>query len=83
MKSPGGIEAWLVRDTTVPLVAMTFAFTGGANQDPEVKPGVSYLTAALLDDGAGELDAKAFQQRLEENAVSSASPPAATISRAR
>jgi zinc protease len=67
--SPGGIEAWLVRDPTVPLVAMDFAFTGGANQDPEVKPGVSYLTAALLDDGAGELDAKAFHQRIEENAV--------------
>jgi zinc protease len=69
VKSPGGIEAWLVRDPTVPLVAMDFAFAGGANQDPEVKPGVSYLTAALLDDGAGELDAKAFQQRIEENAV--------------
>jgi zinc protease len=69
VKSPGGIEAWLVRDKTVPVVAMDFAFDGGANQDPEVKPGVSYLTAALLDDGAGELDTKAFQQRIEENAV--------------
>jgi zinc protease len=69
VKSPGGIEAWLVRDTTIPLVSMDFAFTGGANQDPEVKPGVSYITAALLDDGAGSYDAKAFQQRIEENAV--------------
>ena len=69
VRSPGGIEAWLVRDTTIPLVAMTFAFTGGANQDPALKPGVSFLTAALLDDGAGELDAKAFQQRLEEHAI--------------
>ena len=67
--SPGGIEAWLVRDATIPLIAMDFAFTGGANQDPEQKPGVSYLTAALLDDGAGELDAKAFQQRIEETAT--------------
>ena len=58
-----------MRDPTVPLIAMDFAFTGGANQDPEVKPGVSYLTSALLDDGAGELDAKVFQQRIEENAV--------------
>ncbi len=38
--SPGGIEAWLVRDPTVPLIAMDFAFLGGANQDPEDKPGV-------------------------------------------
>ena len=67
--SPGGIEAWLVRDNTIPLIAMNFAFSGGANQDPEVKPGVSYLTAALLDDGAGELDAKAFHQRIEETAT--------------
>jgi zinc protease len=67
--SPGGIEAWLVRDSNIPLVAMDFAFTGGANQDPEAKPGVSYLVAALLDEGAGELDNKAFQQRIEENAV--------------
>ncbi len=67
--SPGGIEAWLVRDPTVPLVAMEFAFTGGANQDPEAKPGVSHVLSGMLDEGAGELDSKAFQQRVEENAL--------------
>jgi zinc protease len=67
--SAGGIEAWLVRQPAVPLIAMQFAFRGGANQDPPVKPGVGYMTAALLDEGAGDLDAKAFQQRLDENAV--------------
>jgi zinc protease len=67
--SPGGIEAWLVRETTVPLVAMEFAFRGGASQDPADKPGVAYMTASSLDEGAGDLDAKAFQQRIERNAV--------------
>ncbi len=67
--SPGGIEAWLVREPSVPLIAMDFAFKGGADQDPASKPGVGYMTAALLDDGAGDLDAKAFQQRLEEYAI--------------
>jgi zinc protease len=67
--SPGGIEAWLVREPSVPLVAMDFAFKGGANQDPAIKPGVGYMAAALLDDGAGELDSKAFQQRVAETAV--------------
>ncbi|ARP99952.1 M16 family metallopeptidase [Pseudorhodoplanes sinuspersici] len=67
--SPGGIEAWLVREPSVPLVAMEFSFKGGANQDPSDKPGVSYMTAATLDEGAGDLDAKAFQQRLERNAI--------------
>jgi len=67
--SPGGIEAWLVHDSAVPLIAMDFAFQGGGDQDPDSKPGVGYMTTALLDDGAGELDAKAFQQKLEEYAI--------------
>ena len=67
--SPGGIEAWLVQEPSLPLVALNFAFVGGATQDPADKPGVGYMVSSLLDDGAGELDAKAFQQQLEDNAV--------------
>ncbi len=67
--SPGGIEAWLVREPSVPLIALEFAFKGGATQDPADKPGTAYMAAALLDEGAGDLDAKAFQQRNENNAV--------------
>ena len=67
--SPGGIVAWLVHEPSLPLVALNFAFVGGATQDPADKPGVGYMVSSLLDDGAGELDAKAFHQRLEENAV--------------
>ncbi len=67
--SPGGIEAWLVYEPSLPLVALNFAFIGGSTQDPTDKPGVGYMVSSLLDDGAGELDAKAFHQRLEENAV--------------
>lgn len=67
--SPGGIEAWLVSDASVPLVAINFAFRGGANQDPTAKPGVAYMASAMMDEGAGELDAKAFQSRAERNAV--------------
>jgi zinc protease len=67
--SPGGIEAWLVRDATVPLVAVEFAFTGGTSQDPVDKPGVANMITALLDEGAGELDAAAFQERMEQSAV--------------
>lgn len=67
--SPGGIEAWLVRDTTVPIVAMDFAFQGGADADPADKPGVGQMVAALLDEGAGDLDARAFQERMQDLAV--------------
>ena len=51
--SPGGIEAWLVREPSVPLIAMQFAFKGGTSQDPEGKPGVAYMSASALDEGAG------------------------------
>ncbi|WP_454915501.1 M16 family metallopeptidase [Xanthobacter sediminis] len=67
--SPGGIKAWLVHDTTLPLIAMEFAFLGGAAQDGPEKMGLAHLTAALLDEGAGDLDSQAFQQRLADHAV--------------
>src|SRR6185503_13304892 len=55
--SPGGIKAWLVRETSVPIVALDFAFAGGANADPTDKPGVAYMVGSMLDEGAGDLDA--------------------------
>jgi len=67
--SPGGIEAWLVREPAVPLIAVDFAFAGGAVQDPAGKAGTANLTASLLDDGAGDLDSKAFADRLERKAI--------------
>lgn len=67
--SPGGIEAWLVRDATVPLIAVQYAFRGGSSQDPADKSGLSNMVSALLDEGAGDLDAKAFQERLDEQAI--------------
>jgi zinc protease len=67
--SPGGIKAWLVRETSVPMVSVDFAFTGGANADPADKPGVANMLGSLLDEGAGELDSSAFQERMEEKAI--------------
>ena len=67
--SPGGIEAWFVQDATVPLIAMEYAFAGGAAQDPKDKPGVGNLVAGLLDEGSGDLDSKTFHERLERRAI--------------
>jgi len=67
--SPGGIEAWLVHERAVPLIAVDFAFVGGAVQDPPGKAGTAALTASLLDAGAGDLDSTAFSDRLERKAI--------------
>ena len=67
--SPGGIEAWFVQDATVPLIAMEYAFGGGASQDPAGKPGVGNMVADLLDEGSGDLDSKTFHERLDRRAI--------------
>jgi len=67
--SKGGIEAWLVEDYAVPLVALEFAFLGGAAQDPTGKPGVANLLAGLLDEGAGPYDSDAFHRVLDDYAI--------------
>ncbi len=68
--STKGVEAWLVRDASVPVISVQFAFRGGSALDPVGKEGLSNLVAGLLDEGAGNLDSQAFQRRIEDNSVS-------------
>jgi zinc protease len=67
--SPSGIEAWLVREKSVPLITLNYAFRGGTSQDDAGKSGAAHFTADLLDEGAGELDSKTFHERLENHAI--------------
>ncbi len=68
--SPGGLTAWLVEDHAIPIVSIEFAFRGGASRDPADMPGVANLMSGLLDEGAGGLDSKAFQARLDALSIS-------------
>ncbi len=67
--SPSGIEAWLVREPATPLIAIDFAFRGGADEDPADKSGLAHMLADLLDEGAGPLDGNAFHEQLERHAI--------------
>ncbi len=67
--SKKGIEAWLVEDHSRPILSLQFGFAGGTVQDPEGKPGVATFVAGMLDEGAGDLDSEAFQNRLEDLAA--------------
>ncbi|MBV9066645.1 MAG: insulinase family protein, partial [Methylobacteriaceae bacterium] len=67
--SPGGIEAWLVEEHTVPLVALEFSINGGASRDAPDRPGTATLLAGLLDEGAGPHDAEAFHRALDDKAI--------------
>jgi len=67
--SPGGIKAWLVQSPTIPLIAMNFAFKGGAALDPADKEGRANFLTGMLDEGAGDLDSKTFQAKASELAM--------------
>lgn len=64
--SEKGITAWLVEDYTVPIVTLRFAFEGGSSQDPDGKEGLANLISGLFDEGAGDLDSDAFQEKLDD-----------------
>ena len=64
--SPAAIDAWLVEDHALPLVALRFAFPGGAALDPTGKSGLAAMAVSLLDEGAGPYDTAAFKTRLDD-----------------
>jgi zinc protease len=69
LTSASGVEAWHVESDVVPLIAVSFIFEGGSAHDPHDKPGVAQMLARLLDEGAGEYDSDAFQERLAARAI--------------
>ncbi len=68
--SPGGIEAWLVEEPSIPFTALEIRIRGGASLDEPGKRGATNLMMALIEEGAGDMDAQAFQTRREELAAS-------------
>lgn len=68
--SPGGIEAWLVEEHSLPFVALEIAFVGGTSLDVDGKRGAINLMTALLEEGSGDLDARAFARATETLATS-------------
>jgi zinc protease len=68
--SPLGIEAWLIEEYAVPLIAMEFSFDGGAAQDGTGKAGLTNLLSGMFDEGAGPFNAIEFQEQLDEFAIS-------------
>jgi len=64
--SPGGIKALLVEDYTVPLIAVSISFKGGATQEANGKEGLTNLMSSLLDEGAGDIKSQDFQAKIDE-----------------
>ncbi|WP_424987248.1 M16 family metallopeptidase [Microbulbifer sp. S227A] len=68
--SPAGINAWLVEDHSIPFTALELRFRGGTSLDAPDKRGAVYLMTALIEEGAGDLDARAHARAVEALAAS-------------
>ena len=68
--SPGGIEAWMVEEPSIPFAALEIRIRGGASLDAPGKRGAVNLMMALIEEGAGDMDARAFQAKREALAAS-------------
>ncbi len=68
--SPGGLTAWLVQEPSIPFVALELRFRGGASLDAPGKRGAINLMTALIEEGAGDLDARGFAEAREALAAS-------------
>lgn len=70
MTTPGGINAWLVEEHSIPFVALELRFQGGTSLDPDGKEGLTGLMVGLLEEGAGDMDARSFAREAEALAAS-------------
>lgn len=63
--SPGGINAWVVEEPSIPFVAVEVRFRGGASLDRPGKRGAVNLMSGLIEEGSGEMTAQEFQTARE------------------
>lgn len=68
--TPGGINAWLVEEPSIPIVALELRFKGGGSLDAPGKRGATNLMTGLLEEGTGDMDARAFARATETLAAS-------------
>ena len=62
-------DVWFSEDHTVPIVAINITFPAGAAYDPAGKGGLASFAAALIDEGAGNMDSRAFHEALADHAI--------------
>ncbi len=78
-----GLKIILATRTAVPTVNMTMMFNAGYSRDYLHKPGVANLTMAMLDEGAGKLDALEISTVLADLGTELSSGAGINVSRVR
>ncbi len=68
--TPGGIHVWLVEAHDIPFTALEIRFKGGGSLDAPDKRGAVNLMMGLLEEGAGDLNARDFARDRDALAAS-------------
>ena len=69
VRSPEGIEAWLIEDHALPILSMSFGLRGGSARDPAGMAGAGRMLLDLLREGAGPLAEDAFRRELGAHGI--------------
>ena len=62
-------EVWFAEDHTVPVIAFNISLPAGSGYDPAGKAGLAAFAADLIDEGAGNMDSRAFHGALADHAI--------------
>ena len=60
---------WFAEDHTLPIIAFNISMPAGSSYDPAGKGGLAQFAASMIDEGAGNLDSKAFHEALANKAI--------------
>ena len=70
LRSDKDVPIWLVEDHNLPIIKVHLFFQDmGASSDPADKQGLSRIFSAMMTEGAGDMDSKAFKSLLENNSI--------------
>jgi zinc protease len=62
-------QVWFAEDHTVPIVSFNISLPAGSAYDPAGKAGLAAFAGAMIDEGAGGLNSKAFHEALANRAI--------------
>jgi zinc protease len=64
-----GVVVWHSEDHTLPVIALSATFPAGSAYDPAGRTGMAALAAYLLNEGAGRMNADAYQAALAAKGI--------------
>ena len=70
LTSQNGTKFWLAQEKSIPFVSLEIRFRGGTSMDDNKTRGAVSFMTAMLEEGAGELDAQAFSKARDSIAAS-------------